>query len=198
MKFLKVLSVAAMALVPASTSFAAIIDFGHTTLGTHTNYVEDGYLFDKVRVVDAYCNSKASQHCSAENQFRDTTMSRVSGGAFNVTGLWFKLLTTKAPITFETNRGSRTFSIGSMINGVAVEQNKGYVVDFSQDSVFRNVSFLRIVDFTLGTPGTGKGKGNLRFDNIDVAAVPLPAAGLMLAGGLGAMGLMRRRRKAAA
>ncbi|MDQ1899443.1 VPLPA-CTERM sorting domain-containing protein [Paracoccus sp. WLY502] len=196
MKALRSLALAALMAVPGLGASAAVIDFDDATLGTHTNYVEDGFTFDKIRVVRAYCQG-APKNCGSENQFVDSTLTRVGGGLFDLASMWISLVTS-VPITFETDRGSVSYGIGSTIGDQTIEVNKGYVVDFTGNAIFRNISFLRIVDLTLGTPGTGVFKGNLRFDDIDVspAAVPLPATGVLLLAGLGGLVLSRRRKRA--
>lgn len=197
MTWLKKLACAAVLAVAASGVSAGTIDFDGASLGTHTNYTEDGFVFDKVRVVRAYCEAKASKPCGAENAFRDSTLTRVNGGTFDVNSLWFSLLTLTTPLTLVTDRGTEVFSIGSLIDGVVVQQNKGYNLDLSSFDIFKNVSFLKIVDISLGQTGTGHGKGDFRFDNIDVAPIPLPAAGVLLLAGVGALGVMRRRKQRA-
>lgn len=58
---------------------------------------------------------------------------------------------------------------------------------------------IRLVDATLeefGVDGTNSNDG-FDIDSIAIAPVPLPAAGLMLLGGLGGLAALRRRKKAA-
>lgn len=197
-------SAAALALFAGAAS-AAVIDFDGGSLGTHTAYVEEDFTFDKLRLVSAYCASKPVQPCAAENAFRDTTMSHVGGNSFSVSSLWFSLISTVSPLTLVTDKGTASFAIGDLLNGTAIQQGKGYVLDLAANSIFADISFLRFVDSSLGQDGTGHGKGNMRFDNIDVTAnaamptiapVPVPAAGLLLAGGLAGLATLRRRRKA--
>lgn len=52
------------------------------------------------------------------------------------------------------------------------------------------------MDLSLGAEGTGHARGNLRFDDLDVAPVPLPAAGVLLIAGLDGFALVRRRKQA--
>lgn len=193
MKILRKMAFAIMMAMPAVGASAAVIDFDSASLGTHTNYVEDGFTFDKVRVVRAYCDN-GSKPCGSENQFADSTLTRVGGGLFDLTSMWISLV-TGTPITLVTDHGSTSYGIGSAAGSQSIEINKGYVLDFSGHSLFQNISFLKIVDGTLGTAGTGVFKGNLRFDDIDVAPVPLPAAGVLLLAGLGGLALVRRRKQ---
>lgn len=204
MRILRQIALAALMAMPAMGASAAVIDFDNASLGTHSNYIEDGFVFDKLRVVRAYCEG-APKNCGSENQFVNSTLTRVGGGLFAVSGMWISLV-TQTPITFVTDRGSLALGVGSVFGGNTIEAQKGYVLDLSTESIFRNINFLRIVDVTLGTTGTGVFKGNLRFDNITVepisvaaavAPVPLPAAGGLLMAGMGGLALLRRRRRAA-
>ncbi|MCC2096208.1 MAG: VPLPA-CTERM sorting domain-containing protein [Hyphomicrobiales bacterium] len=61
-------------------------------------------------------------------------------------------------------------------------------IDISGLGVFRSLVF----DTTAAT-GAGYSFGNIEFDR--VAAVPLPAGGLLLLGGLGGLAALRRRKK---
>lgn len=193
MKILRRMAFAILMAMPAAGASAAVINFDGASLGTHTGYVEDGFTFDKVRVVRAHCDT-GSKPCGSENQFAESTLRRVGGGQFDLAGMWISLVTGR-PITLVTDHGSTSYGIGSAAGGQTIQINTGYVLDFSGNSAFRNISFLKIVDSTLGTSGTGVFKGNLRFNDIDVAPVPLPAAGILMLAGLGGLAMVRRRRQ---
>ena len=66
-----------------------------------------------------------------------------------------------------------------------------YVVSFVYDGTG---DFLFFADSGLYSPDDN---GGPVIDNIQLAAVPLPAAGLLLLGGLGALGALRRRKSLA-
>ncbi|MBK4215273.1 PEP-CTERM sorting domain-containing protein [Paracoccus caeni] len=123
-------------------------------------------------------------------------MTRVNGGVFDVKNLWFNIVNPAAPLTLVTDRGEATFSVGAFIDQVLIEQGKGYTLDLTSYAIFKDVSFLKIVDITLGQAGTGHGKGNLRFDNIELAVMPVPGAGILLLAGLGGFAALRRRQRA--
>lgn len=198
MNLLRKVALAAMLAPPGMGASAAVIDFSNASLGTHTGYVEDGFVFDKVRVVSASCANKPKQNCAAENAFRETTLTRLGGGGFTVNSLWFSIVSAASPVKLVSDKGSVTLAVGDMLGGLAIQMAKGYAADLSRNGVFQNIGFLKIVDLTLGDPGTGHFKGNLRFDDLDVtevAPVPLPAAGGLMLAGMGGFAMLRRRKR---
>ena len=64
----------------------------------------------------------------------------------------------------------------------------------SYHSLLFSDEFANVSSVTFSTGGGG----NVRIDDLSAAPVPLPAAGWLLLGGLGAIGALRRRRRAAA
>ncbi len=82
--------------------------------------------------------------------------------------------------------GTTTFSL--LIEG-AIDLTH-YVVSFVYDG---SGDFLFFADSGVNSPNDN---GGPVVDNIQLSAVPLPAAGLLLLGGLGALGALRRRKTA--
>ena len=178
----------AISALSAGAVSAATIDFDGAATGNQTNYSEDGFLFDEVRIVNGNCDADSGKPCGAENDNEVTTMTTdPTGGLFSVVSLWFQILGngTGNDFTLTTDLGSYTFeeSVWGNNNGGA------YVTLADYANIFADITYL--------TFATGDG-GNVRFDDIvanpSVAPVPLPAAGMLLLGGLGALGMMRRRR----
>lgn len=196
MKILRKMALAAIMAVPAAGASAAVIDFSDAYIGNHTNYVEDGYTFDRIRVVRGYCGTDPVKLCGTESKFGDSTMTQVGGGNFNLNGLWFKFLDAATPLKLVTDHGEMVWSVGSLLNGSAIETGKGYAVSLTDNALFRNISFLKFVNTEYGTEGNGVGRADLRIDKLDVAPVPLPAAGVLLLAGLGGFAAIRRRKHA--
>lgn len=78
----------------------------------------------------------------------------------------------------------------------AYDHNDGYTFDASLNALFQNITYI---SFIMANTGNG------RVDDIALtyddgsqppAPVPLPAAGLMLAGALGGLTALRRRKAA--
>ncbi len=179
-------AVAASAVMAMGAS-AATIDFTGAPNGDQTNYEEDGYVFDEVRIVGGPC---ASTDCGAENDGEISTLTQIGGGSFSATSIWFYIngAGTDNVFTLTTDLGVKHFTQDDYAKNTGHVLNLGLYPD-----IFSGIEFLEI---------SSLGQGNIRFDDIEVSdpdsgpkPVPLPATGLMLLGGLALMGAARQRRR---
>lgn len=175
------------------------------------NYTEHGMTMDPVGHYDAYRNHPVlSPDPTNRNPVihEGNTGSRVdftySGGAFDllsldVIGWLFNGATPNysTTVTFASSTGG-----SHAINATTAGPNFTGPVDFTALSGFNDILSFSIF---LPNPGTNCGLStsdcpNFAFDNLTfrappVSAVPIPATLPLLAGGLGLLGLLGRRRQ---
>ncbi|WP_227257985.1 VPLPA-CTERM sorting domain-containing protein [Kangsaoukella pontilimi] len=120
--------------------------------------------------------------------------------ATDVTGLSFDIADIDGSGETVSN-STEFFEFTAYLNGIQVDQILVDATEVNGDAQVVTIAFaddlvldmLGIVGYTKGgTRNIGWG-----IDNIHASPVPLPAAGLLLLGGLGGLAAMKRRRKAA-
>ena len=150
--------------------------------GNDDPYLEEGFSFAPARIVNGNCISGG---CLALNDNETSTMTYTAPpGLFTLSVLNFNLLGngTDNTLTLTGSNGTvRSFPVSIFDN------NQYHNVLFTTE--FQNVSSVVF--------STNNG-GNVRIDDLTAVPVPLPAAGLLLVGGLGALGAVSRRKRAAA
>lgn len=188
---------ASMALFSVGDASAATLSFDGASDQGGGVYVDQGFSFDDTRIVSGPCFATAP--CLALNDNESTTITRVGGGTFSLTSLWFKLIgkgihgSNALTVTSAGPAGvwDLTQTTINPDTGLPYEHNKGYYVDFM-------AFFTNVTSITFTTAANG---GNVRIDDIVLvptppAPVPLPAGAGLLAMALGGLGLASRRKKA--
>ena len=143
-----------------------------------------GLVGNGLRIVNGNCPPGRAP-CLAINKNERPKITEENSGVFSLTSFWYQLLGDKAALTVTTDKGSLSFAAAS--NG---NNDGGHTVNTSALSSFMDIKYVSF-DNVSGNPG------NVRVDDLGVtnpAAVPLPAAGLLLIAALGGLGAMRRRK----
>ena len=172
------LSAMALAAMMATSATAATIDFTDAGAQGGGSYIEDGLVFDDVRIVNGNCASTSGPECGAENVNETSTLTSVTAELFSLESIWYSVQGKGTVLTIATNLGG-FIELGAALSGT--------VIDLTSLFGFTDVTWIT---FT----GTN---GNVRFDDLVLASpVPLPAAGLLLLGALGGLTVMRKRKTA--
>lgn len=103
-----------------------------------------------------------------------------------------------SPRTSGVKTNGINYQLGSLIKGKVDNLSPGATVGQWTQYSFAffapsTKNFLKAYKLTLAASGTSDGLGGL-IDDVSIAAVPVPASGLILMGGLGAIGALRRRK----
>ncbi|WP_210527730.1 VPLPA-CTERM sorting domain-containing protein [Rubellimicrobium arenae] len=162
----------------ATAATAATVDFTGAGNQGGGSYTEDGFQFDDVRIVSGNCPGDAP--CGALNPNETSTLTSVMGSVFDLTSLAVTIV-GNSPAVLELTTDFGSFQIDT--DGV---------FDFASNALFQGISFLTFDNVT--------DKGNIRFDNIEIAEgpapIPLPAGAVLLGTALVGLGAVRRRRNA--
>jgi hypothetical protein len=213
-RFTKRLSLATVlcAGLGAGSAFGATITFDADK--NANPYKEDGFAVSgSTQIVSGNCDSLSGKPCLALNNNSLSTLTALNGSAFTVTSFWFQLLGNgkeEKEAEEETEKNKKTLKVQEVPRNTLIVESSlgGYLelteLDYPNNNGGQVFDLSSVSDFaTMWTDVTSlsfskKNSGNARIDDIeiDVAAVPVPAAGLLLIGALGALGAARRRRKA--
>lgn len=182
------------AFVIGGAAEAATINFDQGKPKKGEIYVDGGFAFDPVRIVNGGCLEKG---CAALNKNESMTMTLVEGGIFDLRSISFSLL----------GEGKKKSDAGG--GALVLTTNTGVTLSFTTADYSHNSfhTFALNADQFRGVRSvafTSTGGGNIRLDSFaaaistssSVSAVPLPASLWLMLGALGGLGLARSRRAA--
>lgn len=171
---------AAVAFLAASGASAATvnIDFDSGTLSGGT-YVEDGFTFTSSSSGGVGTANSCGSACLQLNNNEIVTMT-FSGGAFDLLGFSFN----------SPGNGGDILANGF----VEVETQNGNTLTQVSYPTLNPTPYLGVLSFTFQNNGNGAAFVDDIIANIPVSEVPLPATGMLMLGGLGAIALRRRRK----
>lgn len=175
---------AGLALFFAGGASAATVGFSGASLGTGP-IVDQGFSFDVAKIVNGSCDNASKPCLALDNFVPSTTVTRVDGGSFSLTSIWFKLAGTGSGNQLILGATGGTLVLGDTV----YTKNHAYNIGQSVLSLFQNVTSI--------TFATVAG-GNVRIDDLELtpSPVPVPAAAGLLTLALGGLGFAGRRRKA--
>lgn len=183
----------------AGTASAVTVTFGDPPNQGGGLYTEAGFSFDDLRRVGGPCpdlttdSNSDDPSCGAVNKLETSTLTYEGGLAFTLSSLFVTLEGENAILRLTSELGS--FDVTDVLLGDTAGGFADGFIDFTGlTSVLTNVTSIAFSFIDDSDSGLG---GNARFDNLEVAPVPVPAAGLLLLTALGGLGLWRRRQAAA-
>lgn len=139
-----------------------------------------------------YAELDTNQNASIAQQLTFTSM-----GAYELSFYYSPRVNASS-----TDTNDLSFALGSLTNGAISGAPNASYPHGVWTKVTSTFSVQTLGDYTLSFTASGISKGDpcgncgALIDNVSVAPVPVPAAGFLLAGALGGLGLMRRRKKA--
>ena len=186
-QFAKIALISAAAMWGVSASQAATVTFGFDDPVAAPFTLDP----DSPGIVNGNC-ATGSAPCLGVNKVGAAMLSIAAPLTFSVSSFWFQLLGKKDDLIVTTSNGTMT-----LLESLFPHNNGGQVTDVSALALFQNITFISFITNT----------GNARVDDIKVtyddgddggepAPVPLPAAGLLLAGALGGLSAFKRRKAA--
>lgn len=177
----------------AGSAHAATVTTGFDGIsgGNNVNLGGD-FEADDLRIVGGNCNllpGGSGAPCAALNRGDTTTISRTSGLGFFLTSFWYQLLGASAELEVSYFDSAGDLLGSDFFSGpVDGENDGGHVVMPSYTGEIFSVLF----------DNPGENPGNVRIDDLAFevadAAVPLPAAGILLLSGFGGLAFLRRRK----
>jgi hypothetical protein len=144
---------------------------------------------DSPGIVGGNCDSASGPMCLGVNKIGAAVLTIAAGMTFSVSEFWFKLLGEGDDMLVETDKGSIT------LHEADYDHNTpgGFILDTSALAIFQDITYLSwIMD---GRNGNGR-VDDIKVSYDDPAPIPLPAGGLLLAGGLLGLAALRRRKAA--
>jgi hypothetical protein len=146
-------------------------------------YIENGFEFDVVNIVNGNC---ASSPCMKLSPHNTSTLTQVGGGLFSLSSFWFQLLGNPAALTVKSYSGA-TLIEQIVFTTTGYPSNNG------------GQTFSHLFEDVTKISFSNTGGGSVRTDDFvlnlsPVSAVPLPAGLPLMISGLVMLGLIRRRK----
>ena len=171
------------------TANAATIDFENIATGTRPVFSVDGYTFSGSGVISGSDNDHDLFMNYTSGSTRTLTMSRDDGNAFAFHGL------DESFSCNDTLYGDCYFTITGIVAGGGYVTGSGYGAGTEWGTGdWLNLQSLRF-EMT-GYTDVGLQRSEWTVDNLQVTAVPVPAAAWLFGSALAGLGWMRRKQTA--